>query len=454
MFRLEKTMWSAVAALTLLFAVLPVCAHETIGTFPVNGPAHEKMMVQQEQMSKTAGRIDYLQSVKELLRADIKNETGENLGSVRELILDDNRDVLSYVVIESNGTFHPVPWSAFTVTSNNIELNVDKIKFVSSPETGSAYLEKLSSPDFRKNLEDFYSEQIAAVKKTSAIEGAVAWVKEAMAPAENPVLRTYSDVAGLKVQNIQGEDIASVRNLFIDTHQGKITYALVGFGGLFGLGEKTAAVPWTSLAIQPSENVAYLDADRASLETAVIDEGNPVKLTQPAFAKSVNETFGEKPYWQTLGFVPPDSKKISMDAWRAGSRYNGYFNPESITTINGVIRSVGIFTPEWGAAPGLKLAVETGEGELVVIHGGPENYALQRKINFKPDTFITVNGSKIEIGDESVIMASEIKVGDKTLLLRDSTGAPKWNVDEMKHAMMENTQKSEYEQEEESLNYW
>jgi sporulation protein YlmC with PRC-barrel domain len=455
MFRLvlnKKTIWSAVSALTLLFAVCPVRAYETIGTFPVFSSSQERTMGQHEQMSKMAGRIDYLQNVKGLLRADIKNDMGENLGSVRELILDDTRDVLSYVVIESNGTFHPVPWSAFSVTPNNIELNIDKIKFVGSPQTGSAYIEKLSSPDFRNDVENFYSDLTASGKKVAAIEENDAWMKEAMA-SETPVLRACTDVIGLKVDNIQGENIASVRTLLVDTHQGKIAYALVGFGGLFGLAEKTAAVPWTSLAIQPFERVAYLDADRAALEMAAVDERNPVELTQPSFARTVEETFGEKPYWQALGFVAPDSRKISMDAWRADSAYNAYFNPESITTISGVIRSVGIFTPEWGNAPGLKLAVEIGEGESVVIHCGPENYALQEKIDFKPDTYVTITGSKVTIGDESVIMASEIKVGNKTLLLRDSLGAPKWNVDEMKHAM-ESTEYNAAENEESHLMDW
>jgi sporulation protein YlmC with PRC-barrel domain len=447
MFRLEKTIWSAVAALTLLFAFVPVRASDWLSYQDTRwGNA-----MQQSSSDKMAGRVGYLQNIKGLLRADIKNDMGENLGSVRELILDDEQDALSYVVIESNGAFHPVPWSAFSITPNSIEINVDKIRFVGSPETGSAYLEKLSSPDFRKDVENFYSEQTVSDKKAAAIEGEDAWMKEAMA-SENPVLRACSDVIGLKVENIQGENIASVRTLFVDTHQGKIAYALVGFGGLFGLAEKTAAVPWTSLAIQPYENVAYLDADRAALETAVVDERNPVKLTQPSFALSVNETFGEKPYWQTLGFVPPDSKKISLDVWRADSAYNAYFNPESITTISGVIRSVGIFTPEWGAAPGLKLAVETGEGESVVIHGGPESYALQQKINFKPDTYVTVTGSKITIRDETVIMATEIKAGGKTLLLRDSMGAPRWNVDEMKRAT-ESTEYSAADDEESHLNW-
>ena len=428
----KKIIWSAAATVALLFAVLPVQASDWL-TYQNQ---EWKSEAGQEKMSKISGRIDYLQTAKGLMLADIKNNRGETLGSVKELILDDNRDVLHYVVIESGDTFHPVPWSAFDITSDSIVLNIDKSRFMDSPQTGLRYIEKLSSPDLRKDIRNFYAEQIAAAKKLSVIE------KIAAVKMEEPVLRTYSDLVNLKVQNIQGENIAAVRTIVFDTHQGKIAYALVGFGGLLGIGGKTAAVPWTSLAIQPSGTVAYLDADRATLETAVVDERHLEKLTQPSFARSINETFGNKPYWETLGFVPPGEKENPLAAWQTGSKYNAFFDPESITTINGVIRSVGIFTPEWGAAAGLKLTVEIGEGELAVVHCGPEQYALQRLMNFKPNTHITVTGSKTQIGGSSVIMACEIKAGDKLLLLRDYLGEPEWNVEKMR---LESRQTSEAE---------
>jgi sporulation protein YlmC with PRC-barrel domain len=416
----KKAIWSA-AALALLFTALPVRASDWLSY----QDSRQENAMQQSNVDKMAGRIDYLQTAKGLIRADIKNNMGETLGSVKELIIDDTRDILHYVVIESNGTFHPVPWSAFDVTHDSIVLNIDKSRFMDSPQTGSSYLEKLSSPDLRKDIRNFYAEQIAAMKITGANE------KAAAGKMEEPVLRTYSDVVNLKVQNIQGENLAAVRTLVFDTHQGKIEYALVGFGGLLGIGEKTAAVPWTSLAIQPSGNVAYLDADRATLETAVVDERNLEKLTQSPFARSINESFGAKPYWETLGFVPPGERENPLAAWQTGSKYNAFFDPESITTIDGTIRSVGIFTPEWGAAAGLKLTVEIGEGEFVVVHCGPEQYAAQREINFKPGTYITVTGSKTQIGNDSVIMACEIKAGDKSLLLRNNLGEPSWNVEKM-----------------------
>jgi sporulation protein YlmC with PRC-barrel domain len=254
--------------------------------------------MQQSKVEKMAGRADYLLNTRTLLNADIKNNTGETLGKVKELILNDNRDCVLYVVIESNGTVHPVPWAAFGLAPAGIVLDVEKIRFMNSPQTGSNYLEKLESADLRKEIRSFYSERIDAAMKAAHPEKAVA-------PAmEKPVFRTCSSVIGLKVENIQGENLASVRSLIIDTRHGTIPYALVGFGGLFGIAEKTAAVPLKSLAIQPAEKVAYLDADKATLKTAVVDEANLEKLTEPRFTRSIAETFGDKPYWEVLGFVP------------------------------------------------------------------------------------------------------------------------------------------------------
>jgi sporulation protein YlmC with PRC-barrel domain len=414
----------AAISAVLLFCASPAWASDwlTYGTSTQWQPTSVPMTSvpsRQEVMYKIAGRIDYLQSAKELINVDIRNNMGETLGSVKELILDDTRDVVRYVVLESNGTLHPVPWAALTITPDSIVLNVDKSKFADSPQISTNYLEKLNNADFRKDIRTFYSGQIApAAKPTSST-------------MEPPVIRICSNVIGLKVQNIQGENLADVKNLIIDTHQGEIAYGLVGFGGFFGIGERTAAVPWTSLEIQPSANVAYLDADRATLETAVVDERNLAKLTERQFAQNVHENFGAKPYWEVLGFVPPAEKGSSLAAWQAGSKYNNFFDPENMTTIDGTIQSIGIFTPEWGATAGLKLVVEIGENEFVVVHGGPEQYAAQREINFKVGSPITVMGSETKIGNESVIMATEIKIAGKSLLLRDDMGAPKWNVEQM-----------------------
>jgi hypothetical protein len=139
-----------------------------------------------------------------------------------------------------------------------------------------------------------------------------------------------------------------------------------------------------------------------------------------------------------------------MSAWQSDSKR---FNPNTITTIEGAIESVGTFTLEEGVASGLKLIVKTPENEALVVHGGPVQYAAQREMNFKPDMHITVTGSKTTVSGETVIIACEIKLGEKTLILRDRQGEPKWNVTGVERKM-NISQNSEVSNEEQYLSNW
>ncbi len=44
---------------------------------------------------------------------------------------------------------------------------------------------------------------------------------------------------------------------------------------------------------------------------------------------------------------------------------------------------------------------------------------------------VTVTGSPGNLGWRDVIIASQIKTGDKTLDLRDEEGKPRWNADDL-----------------------
>ena len=168
----------------------------------------------------------------------------------------------------------------------------------------------------------------------------------------------------------------------------------------------------------PDKITAMLDANRQTLESAVIDPANIEKLTQPRFARQIHQNFGVRPSWEVLGYVGPEQEQ-------PGSEYSESFNPDSIAVIEGTIKSVGEFTSQ-GAAALVKLDVETKDGELVAVHCGPQQYINRMGFDFKPGSLITVTGSRIRIDNKPAIIATVVKVADKTLILRDNKGMPKW----------------------------
>ena len=62
-----------------------------------------------------------------------------------------------------------------------------------------------------------------------------------------------SKVKGTNVYNTSGDKIGHVEDVVLDKQSDKIMFAALGFGGLLGLGEKYAPVPWSMLDYQPDK---------------------------------------------------------------------------------------------------------------------------------------------------------------------------------------------------------
>ena len=56
-----------------------------------------------------------------------------------------------------------------------------------------------------------------------------------------------SKVKGTAVYNDSGDKIGTVEDIVLDKQSNQIMFAALGFGGVFGLGEKFYPVPWSLL---------------------------------------------------------------------------------------------------------------------------------------------------------------------------------------------------------------
>ena len=54
-------------------------------------------------------------------------------------------------------------------------------------------------------------------------------------------------VEGTAVYNHQGERIGTLHHFMVGKRSGQVAYAVMSFGGLFGLGEKHYPLPWNEL---------------------------------------------------------------------------------------------------------------------------------------------------------------------------------------------------------------
>jgi sporulation protein YlmC with PRC-barrel domain len=75
-------------------------------------------------------------------------------------------------------------------------------------------------------------------------------------------------LVGMRVKGADGKDLGEIDQLVVDTASGKITHAVVGYGGLAGVGEKKVVVPWADLQFSRNGDKPTVTMDRAKLEAA------------------------------------------------------------------------------------------------------------------------------------------------------------------------------------------
>lgn len=79
-----------------------------------------------------------------------------------------------------------------------------------------------------------------------------------------------SRVLGTEVYNNDGKHIGTIEDVVLDKLSNDIMFAVIGFGGFLGMGEKFHAVPWSSLDYDPSRGGYVVPFSREQLEAAPV----------------------------------------------------------------------------------------------------------------------------------------------------------------------------------------
>ncbi|MBA4136007.1 MAG: hypothetical protein C0518_01670 [Opitutus sp.] len=101
-----------------------------------------------------------------------------------------------------------------------------------------------------------------------------------------------SEIIGKEVRNTQNERVGKVKDIVIDMQSGRIAYAVLSTGGLFG-GGKLIAVPLDSLSLKPGEQHFLIDAAKDRLAAAPgFSEDNWPKLNAAEGEKTIGLSAG------------------------------------------------------------------------------------------------------------------------------------------------------------------
>jgi sporulation protein YlmC with PRC-barrel domain len=96
-------------------------------------------------------------------------------------------------------------------------------------------------------------------------------------------------VIGTSVKDATGEKIGRIEDIVLDKLSNNIVFAIVGFGGFLGMGEKYHPIPWSALKYDEREGSYVVDFSREMLEAAPADSidalvaGNAVSYRDRAY---------------------------------------------------------------------------------------------------------------------------------------------------------------------------
>lgn len=105
-----------------------------------------------------------------------------------------------------------------------------------------------------------------------------------------PRLLSSSSIVGTNVKNAESKNIGEIKDLMIDWNTGRVSYAVLSFGGFLGMGEKLFAVPMQSFEFDTEdvEGRVVLNVDKEFLEDAPgFDNDNWPNSADHKFTESV-----------------------------------------------------------------------------------------------------------------------------------------------------------------------
>lgn len=117
-----------------------------------------------------------------------------------------------------------------------------------------------------------------------------------MRSGPGPEIMSARSLAGDAVVNLEGESVGDIKDLMIDMRTGKVSYAVLSFGSILGLGAKLFAVPWVALKIDSSNKQFILDVAKDRLEDAPgFDKDHWPNMADLSWEADIHRHYGTRP---------------------------------------------------------------------------------------------------------------------------------------------------------------
>ncbi len=112
-----------------------------------------------------------------------------------------------------------------------------------------------------------------------------------------PELMGADTLLGNDVYNLKDDDLGDIKEIMLDMRTGRVSYAVLSFGGFLGMGEKLFAVPWSALTLDTVNKRFTLDVEKDRLETAPgFNPDSWPNMADTTWEKTIHDYYGTQPH--------------------------------------------------------------------------------------------------------------------------------------------------------------
>ena len=116
--------------------------------------------------------------------------------------------------------------------------------------------------------------------------------QESLKAKETYSLIAADKVEGTTVYDAQGEKMGSIHRIMIDKISGRVTYAVMSFGGFLGIGDKYHPLPWNMLTYDEGLGGYIVNLNRERLENAPAYSEDELDWQDPKLGAGVTDYYG------------------------------------------------------------------------------------------------------------------------------------------------------------------
>ncbi len=124
----------------------------------------------------------------------------------------------------------------------------------------------------------------------TAVSGRDPYVKD------TPSLIASDKVEGTAVYGRDGERIGSIQRIILEKRGGRVAYAVLSFGGFWGIGDDYYPLPWDKLTYDESLDGYRIDLTKEQIEAAPKHREDGEDWYREN-GRSVYDHYGVPPYW-------------------------------------------------------------------------------------------------------------------------------------------------------------